>query len=376
MFITENQNVGDSVLFLLSSRAALANIIEASNTKNASDLISFIHNEASDYEIMHLLLNGSLPEEKYNDVAEMILFSELKESMLMNHAFVTEMVGEDIFQNVLHEVDSLYEQYSTAAPVLEFEARQDQELGLAWMVHEAGAGAKVAAGKKAKAAQAAIAKAKKLQGANKAADWSPEKVKAAKAAAVKKTAAAKAAAANAGRAKGGMGAPSALSRAKGIAGKKVAAAKGAVKASWDKATASTRQPQWNRGVLQKQKTVGAKVKAAGKYYGKAAKGAATKFAQTPAGKAVGGAAAAALAIYAGAKIYKRFFSQAAKSCAGKSGAEKTACMAKYKKQAIMKQASAIQSAASKCAQSKDPAKCKAAVASKVAGLKAKAAKLG
>jgi hypothetical protein len=68
-------------------------------------------------------------------------------------------------------------------------------------------------------------------------------------------------------------------------------------------------------------------------------------------------------------------SQAAKACAGQSGAAKTACMAKYKKQAIMKQAAAIQSASSTCAKSKDPAKCKAAVAKKVASLRAKAAKI-
>ena len=119
MFITENQNIGDSVLFLLSSRAALANIVEFSATENASDLVSFIHNEASDYEVMHLLVHGSLPEEKYNDVAEMFLFSQFKESMLMNHAFVTEMVGEDVFENILYEVDSLYMATSTARPVIE-----------------------------------------------------------------------------------------------------------------------------------------------------------------------------------------------------------------------------------------------------------------
>ena len=91
--------------------------------------------------------------------------------------------------------------------------------------------------------------------------------------------------------------------------------------------------------------------------------------------ATGGAAAAALAIYAGAKIYKRFFSQAAKACAGQSGSAKSMCMNKYKKQAIMKQASAIQSASGTCAKSKNPGKCKAGVAAKVQALKAKAAKI-
>jgi len=122
------------------------------------------------------------------------------------------------------------------------------------------------------------------------------------------------------------------------------------------------------------KLAGLKNTAAGKAAGKAGT-AVSKFAVSGPGMATGGAAAAALAFYAGAKIYKRFFSQAAKACAGQSGAAKTACMNKYKKQAIMKQAAAIQSASNTCAKSKDPAKCKAAVGKKVSALKAKAAKL-
>ena len=83
----------------------------------------------------------------------------------------------------------------------------------------------------------------------------------------------------------------------------------------------------------------------------------------------------ALAIYAGAKVYKRFFSQAAKACGGMKGAAKTQCMGKYKKQAIMKQAAAIQSASGSCAKSKSPEKCKAGIAKKVQSLKAKAASI-
>jgi len=262
------------------------------------------------------------------------------------------------------------------------------------MIHEAGAGAKIAAAKKwspekVKALKAKAVKANQAAAKAKELNWSPEKVKALKAKAVAANQAQKAATA-AGRMKGGAGAPSAISRIKGMAGKKVAAGKAAVakkaaavKASINKATgqaaydkALAKGPGKHMGDLPPKKlTAAGKAKSAAKVYGKAAGKAVSKFAQTPAGKAVGGAAAAAMAIYAGAKIYKRFFSQAAKACSGKSGAEKTACMGKYKKQAIMKQASAIQSAASKCAKSKDPAKCKAAVAAKVNALKAKAAKV-
>ena len=376
MFITENQNVGDSVLFLLSSREALANIVEQTGSENADELISFIYNEASDYEIMHLLINGSLPEDRYDAVAEMLLFSDLKESMLMNKDFVEEMVGEELFYNILNEVDSLYMEYSTAAPVLEFAASQDLELGLAWFISEAGAGSKIAAGIKSKAAAAKAAKLKAAAAASPTfkaakASWSPEKVKALKAKAV----AAKQkqlAATTAGRMKGGAGAPSTYSRYKGMAGKKVAAGKAAVQGFWQKATAGAKTPmiQKAKGVTVPGKAgTGAKLKAAGKYVAKTYPGA------TKAAAVTGGAAGAALAIYAGAKIYKRFFSQAAKACGGQSGAAKTQCMNKYKKQAIMKQAAAIQSASGTCAKSKNPEKCKAGVATKVQSLKAKAANI-
>ena len=396
MFITENQNVGDSVLFLLSSRVALANIVEASKTENAAELVSFIHNEASDYEIMHLLMNGSLPEEKYNDVAEMLLFSEFKESMMMNHEFVTEMVGEDIFENILHEVDSLYMAYSTAKPLIEFEAQTDPEFAIAQMLVEYPTGSRVSTVAK-KAAETKAQYMARVNAANAA------------------TATRQKASAAAAKMKGGGGAPSYLARGKGIASKKVAAGKAvaaqkyaagkslaaktgaaiqhkagqAVKAAKSTAAATKAKlvamtPKAKIAKMGAAARSGASSAGPSKGLVKAAKvqsaiqgapKAIAKFAGTKAGMATGGAAAAALAIYAGAKIYKRFFSQAAKACGGQSGDAKTSCMNKYKKAAIMKQASAIQSASGTCAKSKNPEKCKAGVAAKVQALKAKAAKI-
>jgi len=322
MFITENQNIGDSVLFLLASREALANIVEATGSENSEELVKFIYTEASDYEVMHLLLNGTLPEEKYSDYGELELFSALKESMLMNKDFVVEITGEEIFDNIINEVDSVYPLLSTAAPVLEFASFQDPEIAVAKMISEAGpAGMAVSRFKRITTAAKAPSM-RNLGGASKApTDY--------------------------------------IARGKYLAKHKLAAAN-----KWAATKASAAKTAVTKGA--------AAVK------GAATKGAAAvgKFAGTKAGMATGGAAAAALAIYAGYKIYKRFFSQAAKACAGMSGAAKTACMNKYKKQAIMKQAAAIQSAsASACAKSKDPAKCKAGVAKKVQALKAKAAKI-
>jgi len=343
MFITENQNVGDSILFLLAARTALSNIVESSKNKNSNSLISFIQNEASDYQVMHLLLHGTLPKEKYNPVAETILFSDFKESMMMNKDFVTEMVGEYVFNNVLHEVDSLYMVTSTVRPVLEFAAQTEFDVALSCMISEA-VGASKMAGDPSYLLQKIASYKQQLANA----------VGPAKAAIMKQIGALQA---------------------------KYAALKSGIGASLKAATAGAGKGSFTgKGAYTAAPTLKAKVASAGKYYGgkvaagaKGAGAAVGKFAATPAGLATGGAAAGALAIYAGYKVYKRFFSQAAKSCGGQSGAAKTACMNKFKKAAIMKQASAIQAASGTCAKSKNPAQCKAAVGKKVAQLKAKAA---
>lgn len=503
MYITENQSVGDSVLFLLAARTALSNIVESSKNKNA-DVINFIHNEASDYQIMNLLLHGTLPKEKYDVVGEAMLFSDLKESMLQNYNYVTEMVGEDIFFNVLHEVDSLYMETSTSAPILEVTSNSDDDVAGAFALYSLSEGPiktawntakvnaqvkadqlKAAAAKKVAAAKAKVAAAKgsvaqgiakkkadvaqgiakrktalvrrgelnrgkvlaksdpaKLKSAAQSSSQTKNMATAAKkaelskaaastgqaknvAAAAKKAELAKAAApgqkvaaaakqkaalakaaapaqkaAAAAKTKAGLAsAAQSSSQAKNMAAaankaELMKASKGAKAMGAAQHAKATKVTQAAHAAQQKQagaklaqavksttaKTSAAKSGLAGKVAaGKAALGkgaaAAGKFATSKAGLATGGAAGAALAIYAGYKIYKRFLSQAAKSCAGQSGAAKTACMNKYKKTALMKQASAIQSASSKCAQSKDPAKCKAAIAAKISSIKAKAAKI-
>jgi hypothetical protein len=294
MFITENQNLSDSVLFLLSARQTLADIVEASGVDSSKDMVKFLHNEASDYEVMNLLILGKMPDEKYNQVAEAQLFSILKEQMLRDHELITEAIGNDIYQNVLHEVDSVFPLLSTTVPVLEFMSMKDKDIALAYMISEQGG----------------------LAGAAKGALSTAGKYWAGKAAAAK-------------------GAASSMAAG---AGAKLAAVKAAISGAG----------------------AGAMAKVAA-------------FALTPAGQAVGGAALAALIGYAAMKTYKNFLSKAARSCKG--APDKAGCMAKFKKQAIMKQASDLQRGASVCAKAKNPEKCKAGVARKIASLKAKAAKV-
>jgi hypothetical protein len=90
--------------------------------------------------------------------------------------------------------------------------------------------------------------------------------------------------------------------------------------------------------------------------------------------AAGGVAAAALAAliaYAGYQVYKKFFSKAAKACAGQSGPAKEQCLAGFRKKAVVAQAQTLMKASAACAKSKDPQKCKAVIRAKVATIRGK-----
>jgi hypothetical protein len=102
---------------------------------------------------------------------------------------------------------------------------------------------------------------------------------------------------------------------------------------------------------------------------------AEEFSKTGEGKAIAAAALVALVGYLSYKLYKNKLSQAAKACKGSKGQEKKACMAKFKKQALMAQAQDMQRASGACSKTKDPAKCKAGIQAKIKKLQMKAAKI-
>ena len=88
-------------------------------------------------------------------------------------------------------------------------------------------------------------------------------------------------------------------------------------------------------------------------------------------KELGAAAVTSLLVYGSYKVYKRFFSAAAKACAGKSGSEKTACMKKYKIDAIRAQISDLNRSKGACNKTNNPEACKHKIDGKIAHLKNK-----
>ncbi len=332
MILTENINVSDSVLFLVAARIALSYILEESAIEDKDYVKSFLVNEASDYQIMSLLVREDLPEEKFNEVEELLLFSELKELIVENYELVSEFVEPDIIKNFIFEVSSIYPEFSSAYPILEFQAGVEREA----YFDELKKPSEYVKGAIKTAGKYWAGKAKKVGAVVKDI---PGDIK------------------------------------KGVAGVKragkLAAAKRAPKLA---GPYPTRPGAAKAGPAAFRKArphgLATRVGTAAATAGKAV----TKFAGTTAGKAVGGGALAALALYASYKIYKRFLSKAARACKGMGGADKSACMKKYKVSALNAQIKSLSSAGAKCSKSKDPAKCKAGIQKKVAGLKAKAAK--
>jgi len=90
-------------------------------------------------------------------------------------------------------------------------------------------------------------------------------------------------------------------------------------------------------------------------------------------KAIGVTALVAMAAFLGYKAYQRYFSQAAKSCAGKSGAERSACIANAKKQAVKQQINMLKKSLSGCKAATNPAKCRTDLTAKISKLQAKLA---
>lgn len=99
--------------------------------------------------------------------------------------------------------------------------------------------------------------------------------------------------------------------------------------------------------------------------GKDVAGKAKELASTPGAKYAAAGVIAAAAALASYKVYKRFFSQAAKACSGKSGSEKTACMNTYKVKGLNAAKTALRSSMGKCAKTKNPDQCKASIQKKI-----------
>jgi len=360
----------DTLTFMGIARETLCEYLETLGHPEEAleEMTNFVLNEATDYQVMSMLMDKGLPEEDQNLEEEYNLYETFNQAAGTNFVPLTE------FEVSSSQLDLLTEASAKETPRMKaLKGQVDKNMAMfrKWAKTK---------GPKADARKAQIkstlntlkseidkerAKVAHAAGAGAGAAGMSAAVKKKQASAVKTVTAGELA--RSAIKKGKAAAVKGYQKGKEIAGKGAAAA--APLAMKGKAAAG------KGAAMLKQKAIAAKGKLsqlAAKLPSAASIAAKAKaFATSGAGMALGGTALAALLAYGASKIYKSYFSKAAKACAGQG--DKAGCMAKYKATAIKAQIADLSKAASACAKSKNPDKCKASIAAKINKLKAKMA---
>lgn len=110
---------------MYSAREALSNIVSESNFEDSeaqNRLVDFLMNEASDYQIMSLLVEEKLPKEKFNFGEEMNLHAKFARQLSESQEVLNEWIGADFVQHVKKDVGPPAP-YSSAVPLMEYQIR-------------------------------------------------------------------------------------------------------------------------------------------------------------------------------------------------------------------------------------------------------------
>jgi hypothetical protein len=312
MIIAENFKLKESLLFLLSMRETLCLLIDESNISYRNELKSFIINEASDYQIVSLILDGELPLNESNHFNELVLFERIRIEVKENKDLICEMFGADIFDDVVKKVDSISPKFSTRKPLLEISNDE--------FFARAGRGST------------------KIKPSDYKIDVKTQKLLDAGKKAVDKY------------------------HSSGLKPK-------ADISSTSKVIPNVvnKPPVPTQDIVKKSVGLRANITKSFndlKQQATSATNAATSFVKAHPSE-IAGVMLAVLAIYASVKIYKRFYSKAAKSCSTYKGQKKTICMKKFQLTGYKAQLMDLKKAAAQCGLTKDPEKCVRTIKSKM-----------
>jgi hypothetical protein len=93
------QNVIESLTFLAMARETLAETVNEENSK------SFLINEATDFEILHLLVSGKFPKARQSLKGEQTIMDSLKTYVLENKETFETFIGPTAVSSFVSEVD-------------------------------------------------------------------------------------------------------------------------------------------------------------------------------------------------------------------------------------------------------------------------------
>lgn len=112
----------ESLFFLKVARESVCNSINVSEIEDKDGLMNYVQNEASDFEIMHLITLGEMPEEKFNVQQEQEVWDIFRQTIVMNTESLKEDVDPSDIMNIVYEMGPVaHLGYSSAAPILEFD---------------------------------------------------------------------------------------------------------------------------------------------------------------------------------------------------------------------------------------------------------------
>jgi len=367
----QNNKQLTTISFLTCVREAIdlsISTMEGLDESTKSSLSEFILSEASDYEVLHFIYTSKFPKEKYNAVNESAIIEDIKIELMSNSA---ELIETGLFTEQL--VDELSE---SLVPLSEYGLTSSRTIlehlsstGILKSILEEGWKDKLNLNKTfGKGAFKGTSKkelkdvAKRVKG--KVVGY--DKPDFGDDLSVKDKAAIAAYKLQRGGEKASAAINNAVNKAPGAIKKMATKAQKAGEKAVDKlnkATSSANLPSKAPANLPSSDITPSKPDSARK----------AAIDIKKAGKYMGATVALAAILYGGYKTFKRFFSKAARACANKSGAEKTACMQKFRKNAIKAQINDLNRAKSACKSTKNPQKCQASIQAKIEKLQSKAA---
>ena len=113
-------SIAKSILFYSSLREALCQSIRQSEVDDKAGACDFIMREATDFEVLHLITKGEMPEMSQNPLYEEVMLDEIKEYAFEYNDELSESFGDTFTTDLMEEVGILsIIGVGTQAPVLE-----------------------------------------------------------------------------------------------------------------------------------------------------------------------------------------------------------------------------------------------------------------
>ena len=112
--------IQDSLIFLNNIRENICESLDNMDDNEVENAKYFIMNEATDFQILHLITLGDLPENEYDINMEIVLWEYLKESVIKNYDELSESIDKDLLSDFIYDFGPTTPYgYSSADPILE-----------------------------------------------------------------------------------------------------------------------------------------------------------------------------------------------------------------------------------------------------------------